>query len=129
VNFPVDDSQTTTTARPAVRRSRHLRSRQVILGYLILAATTVAGFVAVGIALRTVSDRARDNERNVCVAAWDRYDGRVGLRSEMFAIRDRFIHDPVVYADFTTLTNGNVPPIDRPTCVRPKGMGPERPMP
>jgi hypothetical protein len=99
------------------------------MGYVILAVMIVAGFIAFGIALRTVSDRARDNERNVCVSAWDRYDGRVGLRSEMFAIRDRFIHDPTVYADFTALTNGNVPPIDRPTCARPKGMGPERPMP
>jgi hypothetical protein len=94
-----------------------------------MAVVIVAGFLAFGIALRTVSDRARDNERNVCVSAWDRYDGRVGLRSEMFAIRDRFIHDPTVYADFTTLTDHNVPPIDRPTCDRPKAMGPVRPMP
>jgi hypothetical protein len=94
-----------------------------------MAVVIVAGFLATGIALRTVSDRSRDNQHNQCVAAWDRYDGRVGLRSEMFAIRDRFIHDPTVYADFTTLTDHNVPPIDQPTCDRPKEMGPVRPMP
>lgn len=105
--------------------------RQTISGYLILAVTTVAGFAAFGLALRAVAERSRDNERNVCSAAWDRYDGRVGIRSELFAIRDRFIRDPAgaAYLDFTELTDTNVPPLDHPSCPRPAGMPPERPMP
>lgn len=127
-----DGNRTTTTPTRPARQSRLLRSRQVIVGYAILAATTVAAMIAFTIALRAVSDRTRDNERTLCTASWDRYDGRVGLRSEMFGLRDRFVKDQTgaAYVDFTDLTDFNAPRIGRPDCPRPNdGRPPERPMP
>lgn len=101
------------------------------MGYLTLGVTIVAGFAATDVAVRAVDGRSRDNERSVCTASWDRYDGRVGIRSEMFAIRDRFIKDSAspAYLDFTELTDSNIPPLEHPKCDRPAGMPPERPMP
>jgi hypothetical protein len=130
VSSPDEANPATTTPPPEGRRSHLPWSRQTIVGYLILAATTVAGFASTGVALHAVSDRTRDNQRNVCAAAWDRYDGRVGLRSEMFALRDRFIPSTnAAYVDFTVLTDANVQRIDRPECPRPKTLPPERSMP
>lgn len=107
------------------------------MGFVILAVTDVAGIAGLGVAVAGTQRQADDNRRAACSGAWDRYDGRNGLRVEGIADRAAFmdtviatlqIKEPVASTLRTALIQQkqdsldlNLPAYKEPTCPRPAG--------
>lgn len=122
-----DDQTTTTTATvvdPPLREEIRRQNRQTIIGYVILAATSIAAFTGLGVAIHTLRVRADDQAQQTCAMQWDRYEGRIATRAELFAVRDRFVLDPGSdeYADFTDITDTNLPALNPPACTMPNDL-------